>query len=222
MRGSKYTRAVLAPIVAEATSLAGVLRALDLPATGGNYRMMGARIRIVGIDIAHFAASTIAARCAAIPRATLEAVIPRCLSVAQVLATLALPLEGRAHRELTRRIRALELDTTHFRGRGWSRGETSASHPSIARANTRKRWSDDAVFVENSTFLDGRGLARRLRAMGRAFRCSWCGIQEWRGAALVLHLDHVNGISNDNRVENLRFLCPNCHSQTETYGNRRR
>jgi 5-methylcytosine-specific restriction endonuclease McrA len=38
----------------------------------------------------------------------------------------------------------------------------------------------------------------------------------------VLHLDHINGINNDNRRENLRFLCPNCHSQTPTYGNRAR
>lgn len=47
--------------------------------------------------------------------------------------------------------------------------------------------------------------------------CAECGINEWMGKTLSLHLDHINGINNDNRLENLRLLCPNCHSLTETY-----
>lgn len=47
--------------------------------------------------------------------------------------------------------------------------------------------------------------------------CGGCGISEWRASPLALHLDHVNGIGDDHRLQNLRFLCPNCHSQTETY-----
>jgi len=47
--------------------------------------------------------------------------------------------------------------------------------------------------------------------------CAICGITDWLGQSLSLHLDHINGINNDNRLENLRLLCPNCHSQTDTY-----
>jgi 5-methylcytosine-specific restriction endonuclease McrA len=50
--------------------------------------------------------------------------------------------------------------------------------------------------------------------------CSMCGVRSWQGAALSMHLDHINGIKDDHRLENLRMLCPNCHSQTETYGGR--
>ena len=46
----------------------------------------------------------------------------------------------------------------------------------------------------------------------------WCN---WCNKRITLHLDHINGISNDNRKENLRFLCPNCHQQTDTWGNKK-
>jgi hypothetical protein len=47
--------------------------------------------------------------------------------------------------------------------------------------------------------------------------CSVCEINEWNSKPISLHLDHINGISTDHRLENLRFICPNCHSQTDTY-----
>ncbi len=52
--------------------------------------------------------------------------------------------------------------------------------------------------------------------------CSECGLSEWRGKSLSIQIDHINGIPTDNRIENLRMLCPNCHSQTETFGARNR
>jgi hypothetical protein len=48
-------------------------------------------------------------------------------------------------------------------------------------------------------------------------KCEVCGISEWNGKPLSCHLDHKNGINTDHRFENLQMLCPNCHSQTETY-----
>tara|TARA_R110000851_G_C12870142_1_gene544880 strand:+ start:79 stop:714 length:636 start_codon:yes stop_codon:yes gene_type:complete len=47
--------------------------------------------------------------------------------------------------------------------------------------------------------------------------CSECGISEWNDKPISLDLDHINGVNNDHRIENLRYLCPNCHSQTPTY-----
>jgi hypothetical protein len=49
------------------------------------------------------------------------------------------------------------------------------------------------------------------------YRCDECGIESWHGKQLTLHLDHINGKNNDHRIENLRWLCPNCHSLTPTY-----
>ena len=223
MRASKYDLAQLAPIVATSRTLAEVLRKLGLPPTGGNYRLINARLRIARLDTSHFGTRTIAVRIADTEPTVLAGLVADCTSVAQVLAKLALPLEGRVHRELSRRIRELALDTNHFRGRGWSRGETKDSHPSVERTSRRNTISDADLFAESSSiYNNGTRIVRRLLELGWEYRCAWCGIDEWCGKPLVLHLDHINGISNDNRMTNLRILCPNCHSQTPTYGNRRR
>jgi hypothetical protein len=51
-------------------------------------------------------------------------------------------------------------------------------------------------------------------------RCESCGLQEWRGRPIAFDLHHVNGDGQDNRLENLQILCPNCHSQTDNWGGR--
>jgi len=85
------------------------------------------------------------------------------------------------------------------------------------RAN---RLSDEKLFCANSKAHRG-SVKQRLRDLGHEFVCRDCGVdEEWNGKPLSLQLEHTNGISNDNRIENLALLCPNCHSQTETFAGR--
>lgn len=68
---------------------------------------------------------------------------------------------------------------------------------------------------------DPKNLKFRLLAEGLLEnKCSQCKITEWQGKRISIQLDHINGVNTDNRLENLRMLCPNCHSQTETFGAR--
>lgn len=63
---------------------------------------------------------------------------------------------------------------------------------------------------------------RRKVSEEQNFKCLRCGISEWQGESIVLELDHINGVHGDNARENLRFLCPNCHSLTPTHRNKKR
>lgn len=79
------------------------------------------------------------------------------------------------------------------------------------------------ILVENSSYTNtGHLKTRLLRENTLENKCQECGLLgHWNGKTLILQLDHINGVANDNRIENLRILCPNCHTQTETYAGKR-
>ncbi len=154
-------------------------------------------------------------------RELLEPVVRASLSIGQVLRRLGLRPTGGNYRLVQAHLRRLGIATEHFRGCGWSRGETKRTHAIVAQIAQRNTRPDAMVFVENSPEVCGHRLIRRLRRLGWTYSCAECGVVEWRGRPLKLHLDHKNGVNTDNRLENLRLLCPNCHSQTATYCRRK-
>ncbi len=87
------------------------------------------------------------------------------------------------------------------------------------RRIVKKELSD--VLVENSTYKNSFHLLERLYKEGyKICRCEKCGINEWNGKPIRLQLHHINGNHTDNRIENLQVLCPNCHTQTDNWGNK--
>lgn len=82
---------------------------------------------------------------------------------------------------------------------------------------------DEEALVANAPHkLGNLDIKKRALRNGLKNECAICRLgPEWNGMPLSLQLDHINGVNNDHRMENLRILCPNCHSQTETYAGRR-
>lgn len=81
--------------------------------------------------------------------------------------------------------------------------------------------NNENFFTENSSISRGNIKKRIIKENLKEYKCSKCGnIGKWLDGVLVLQLEHKNGINDDNRLSNLEFLCPNCHSQTETFSGR--
>lgn len=81
----------------------------------------------------------------------------------------------------------------------------------------RSKHTLDDCFCENSKVRRGRVKFLAIKMNLLKYECQECKIKDWNGKSISLHIDHINGIRNDNRIGNLRLLCPNCHSQTDTY-----
>ena len=79
---------------------------------------------------------------------------------------------------------------------------------------------NELIFVQNSKFDNDIVKKRILQNNLLPYECAKCQLTEWQGSSIVLELEHSNGVRNDHRIENLKFLCPNCHSQTETFRGR--
>jgi hypothetical protein len=131
-------------------------------------------------------------------------------SIAGVLRACGLKVTGANYAAVKRRVRALGLETDHWTGSVHRRG------------SPRPRRALEQVLVEHSTYCNLRVLKRRLTSAGLLQQqCALCGLgAEWKGQPLTLVLDHVNGVFDDHRAENLRLLCPNCNSQQPTFAGR--
>lgn len=147
-------------------------------------------------------------------RDVLMAAVAQSYSVAEVCRRLGVSDKGSMNTLMRRRIEDAGLDTTHFTGRGSNRG------PKHCGGSEKLKSSEILI---RSRLGPRKELASRLRAAlddeGVPRVCALCRQGEtWRGEPLRLHIDHLNGDPLDNRKKNLRYLCPNCHSQTGNFG----
>ncbi|MFI9772542.1 HNH endonuclease signature motif containing protein [Streptomyces sp. NPDC052415] len=207
MGASTYTRERLEEAARGARTLSEACVRLGVDPMSPTRRYVMGRMRKLGVDVSHFEREGVKWT-----RETLQAAVSASTNMCQVLRHLGLEVVGGHHTHISRRIKAYGIDTAHFqvptrRGKAW-----------------RPR-TPEALLVEQPLGAARRIPSDRLKwamtALGLREQCAMCGMNAvWRGCPLPLEVDHIDGNWRDNRIENLRFLCPNCHSTTDNYRGR--
>lgn len=137
----------------------------------------------------------------------IEQILDESNSLAEVMKKLGYTANrGNSYKPMKDYFQSIGIDCSKFS----KDAKKNFSHP---------KFDLECILVEDTKYTNMSRLKKRLIAANLIeYKCSKCGNSgEWMGEELILQLDHINGNNRDNRIENLRFLCPNCHSQTETF-----
>jgi hypothetical protein len=140
----------------------------------------------------------------------LENIIKESTNIGMVLDKLNLRKAGGNYKVINKYIIEYNLDVSHFISGKFKIGSSSKTKISL-----------EEILVENSSY-SRKNLKKRLYNDGILIKeCCLCGQNEdWNGMKISLILDHINGIHNDNRIENLRIVCPNCNAGLDTFAGR--
>ncbi|OKK07644.1 HNH endonuclease [Streptomyces sp. CB03234] len=202
----RYTRELLVEAAQETDNWDEAVHWCGGTPTPGSRRYLRRKMAEAGVDTSHFAAQWWVRH----TEERLREAVAAATSIKEVLCLLALNPVGGNHAHISRRIAALGIDTSHFQ-EGRPRRSPAAKGPVLVL-----RSREDGR-------TPGIRLRRELLRIGVPERCAMCGTGPvWNDKPLRLEVDHVNGDWWDNRPENLRLLCPNCHAVTDTYRGRRR
>ncbi|WP_266383571.1 HNH endonuclease signature motif containing protein [Streptomyces canus] len=207
MGASAYTKERLEEAARGARTLSEALGRLGVDPRSSTRRYILDRMKKLGVDASHFEREGVKWT-----REVLEQAVASSTNMCDVLRRLGLEVVGGHHTHISRRIKAYRIDTSHFR-------------LPTQRGKPRRPRTPEGVLVEQPTDEARRIPSDRLRwamtTVGVQERCALCGTEAmWRGRPLPLEVDHIDGNWRDNRIENLRFLCPNCHSTTDSYRGR--
>ena len=141
----------------------------------------------------------------------LREAVKNSTSLAQTLKKLGVAPFGGNYRVLRRALAHFNLDTSHFTGQLWNKGETIGPKQPLRK------------YLSNELQIRSSRLKSRLLSEGVLTRqCANCRNIERLGQPIPLELNHINGDHSDNRLLNLRLLCPNCHALTPTYRGKNR
>lgn len=136
----------------------------------------------------------------------LQSAVDQTTSVRRLLLFLGIAAKGGNYKTVLKRLSDHNIDTSHFTGKGWAKDKIFGP-----KTPTEK-------YLTNEVPIESNRLKKRLLSEGILSPiCSSCDLREWLGGPIPLELDHISGDNMDNRLCNLRLLCPNCHALTPTY-----
>jgi len=143
-----------------------------------------------------------------------QALLNECYSYSDILKKKNMCVTGHQYTVIKTRIKNDNLDISNF---------NLSKCQGVNRTRNTKKIPANDLFCEKSGSHTCTAKKRILEENLIPYKCSKCSNSgQWESNPLTLQLDHINGNRNDHRLENLRFLCPNCHSQTNTYGKKKR
>lgn len=209
-----FPRERLAEAARRSRSVREVLERLGYPPRDVPYGYVRRRLDELGISTGHFTRGRRHGP-EILPREPLASAAASARSLASLLRSLGMPDTAAARARVKRSASAHGISFGHFTGQAGARGSVSPRRRSAEEILRRR----DPGSPRTATRL----LRRSLDELGVPHVCAECATGDiWQGRRLVLEIDHVNGDRLDDRRENLRYLCPSCHSQTIGYANRTR
>ena len=154
-----------------------------------------------------------------IDKKELEKIVKECKTIGEILRYFGLSNKGNNYKTIKGRMEADNIDYSHI-PLGTNACYFHAKN-GISFGGVSARPLEE-IMVENSNYSRNHLKKRLLKKGILENKCSICGLgPEWNGKGIVMVLDHINGVSNDNRLENLRMVCPNCNSQLPTFAGRK-
>ncbi|MEU0968624.1 HNH endonuclease [Streptomyces sp. NPDC005917] len=209
--GVRYTREQLAEAATRCSDIDEVIAFFGTRPYGQLRRHLFRRFDHFGIDISHMRGRRAKTSPSKPAPDVLRRAVQEAASIAETLRALGMePYNGRLRAQLRRWVTEDGLDTSHFLGQAHQRG---------GPGTTPLRHADDILVRHDGIRRTRTHLLRRaLLEVGVPEECAECGTgPEWLGKPMTLEVDHISGDWSDDRRQNLRLLCPNCHATTATW-----
>ncbi|PIP87187.1 hypothetical protein COW81_01540 [Candidatus Campbellbacteria bacterium CG22_combo_CG10-13_8_21_14_all_36_13] len=211
MRSKTWTDGSLREDIKKSKGIREAIIKISLTSTSSSYKQIDQYIKKNNIDISHFNGYTSGKqmRHRKWSEQELKKAVYCSTSIRQVIQKLGLIPAGGNYLQVQKYIKICKLDISHFKGQGWNKGKIGIGKPLILLKD---------ILIKNSNYQSYSLKKRLYKEDLKKPKCEDCGwARQSKDGRLPLELDHINGDNKDNRLKNLRILCPNCHSLKPTH-----
>jgi hypothetical protein len=206
----RYNKDKLIELVNKSTTLKEILLELDILPIESNYKTLKKYLQKYNINYLHISSNKNrkAHTYANYDETNLKKIISESLTFQEVFIKLGLSIHGN-YNTLHNYINKYNIDISHFK----------ANEIIIRKLQAFNTIPIENILIENSKYVSTNTLKKRLYKEGlKEHKCELCGQDEiWQGKHMSLILDHIDGVPNNNKIENLQIVCPNCNATLSTF-----